>query len=114
MNQFVAPTSFITETSRRRAKIAMRIVFKMSTPAETMSTRAMIRSTSCRMSTVVWISWIVATGAIAAKTPEYWPNVDTTTVARPGWTGVQRIEDGVVEGFRMNHSWTGRRVLASM
>ena len=32
MNQFVAPTSFITDTSRRRAKMAMRMVFKMSTP----------------------------------------------------------------------------------
>ena len=40
MNQFVAPTSFMTDTSRRRAKIAMRIVLRMSTPAETMSTRA--------------------------------------------------------------------------
>ena len=31
MNQLVAPTSFITETSRRRAKIAMRIVLRIST-----------------------------------------------------------------------------------
>ena len=34
MNQFVAPTSFITPTSRRREKIASLIVFKMSTAAE--------------------------------------------------------------------------------
>ena len=34
MNQLVAPTSFITETSRRRAKMAMRMVFKMSTAAD--------------------------------------------------------------------------------
>ena len=31
MNQLVAPTSFMTETSRRRAKMAIRMVFKMST-----------------------------------------------------------------------------------
>ena len=30
MNQSVAPTSFITSISRRRAKIAVRIVFQMS------------------------------------------------------------------------------------
>ena len=29
-NQFVAPTSFITSTSRRREKIDRRIVFEMS------------------------------------------------------------------------------------
>ena len=40
MNQFVAPTSFITETSRRRAKMAMRMVFKMSTAADSSSTSA--------------------------------------------------------------------------
>ena len=33
MNQLVAPTSFITSTSRRRAKIAMRIVLRMSSDA---------------------------------------------------------------------------------
>ena len=31
MNQFVAPTSFITSISRRRANMAMRIVFRIST-----------------------------------------------------------------------------------
>ena len=31
MNQLVAPTSFMTDTSRRRAKMAIRIVFKIST-----------------------------------------------------------------------------------
>ena len=30
MNQFVAPTSFITSISRRRANIAVRIVFQIS------------------------------------------------------------------------------------
>ncbi|MEZ5251328.1 MAG: hypothetical protein R2713_19550 [Ilumatobacteraceae bacterium] len=39
MNQFVAPTSFITSISRRRANIAVRIVFQMSSTAENSSTR---------------------------------------------------------------------------
>ncbi len=38
MNQFVAPTSFITSISRRRANIAVRIVFQISTTATTSST----------------------------------------------------------------------------
>jgi hypothetical protein len=41
MNQFVAPTSFITATSRRRAKIAMRMVLRISSAAESSSTPAM-------------------------------------------------------------------------
>ena len=32
MNQSVAPTSFITSISRRRANIAVRIVFQISRP----------------------------------------------------------------------------------
>ena len=37
-NQFVAPTSFITSTSRRRAKIDRRIVFAIRSTAEIAST----------------------------------------------------------------------------
>ena len=37
MNQSVAPTSFITSISRRRANIAVRIVFQMSSPDENIS-----------------------------------------------------------------------------
>jgi hypothetical protein len=68
----------------------MRIVLRMSTPAEIMSTRAIASSTPWRMLTVVWISWIVDSGAIAAKTAEYWLAVLVTTEARPGWIGVHR------------------------
>ena len=39
MNQLVAPTSFITSTSRRRAKIESRIVFPMSRIEATRRTR---------------------------------------------------------------------------
>ena len=49
MNQLVAPTSFITDTSRRRAKMAMRMVFRMSTAAEISSTTATTMKTHWRM-----------------------------------------------------------------
>ena len=45
MNQFVAPTSFITSISRRRANIAMRIVLRMSRPAAANRNRAVPRMT---------------------------------------------------------------------
>ena len=48
MNQLVAPTSFMTDTSRRRAKMAMRIVFRISTAADTISTMAIARNTHLR------------------------------------------------------------------
>ena len=47
MNQLVAPTSFITATSRRRAKIAIRMVLRISTEADARSTRAITRMPSC-------------------------------------------------------------------
>ena len=43
MNQLVAPTSFITSISRRRANIAVRIVFQISSTAAT--SRAIDRMT---------------------------------------------------------------------
>ena len=48
MNQLVAPTSFITDTSRRRAKMAMRIVLRISTAAEMISTMATARKAHLR------------------------------------------------------------------
>ena len=44
-NQFVAPTSFITSISRRRAKIERRIVFATSRVEETSSTMNAISTT---------------------------------------------------------------------
>ena len=44
MNQFVAPTSFMTDTSLRRAKIAIRIVLRIKTVAENNSTSANART----------------------------------------------------------------------
>ncbi len=47
MNQFVAPTSFMTATSRLLAKIARRIVFKMRTVADSSRTKASTKRTHC-------------------------------------------------------------------
>ena len=46
MNQFEAPTSFITSISRRRAKIESRIVFAISSVEATTSRTTAIRKTS--------------------------------------------------------------------
>ena len=45
-NQFVAPTSFITSISRRRAKIESRIVFAISSVEATRSRITAMRKTS--------------------------------------------------------------------
>jgi hypothetical protein len=45
-NQLVAPTSFITSTSRRRAKIERRMVLPISSTAAIASTTPMPSSTS--------------------------------------------------------------------
>ena len=46
MNQFVAPTSFITSISRRRAKIESRMVFAISSVAAITSRITAMRKTS--------------------------------------------------------------------
>src|SRR5437660_2231584 len=46
MNQLVAPTSFMTATSRRRAKIAMRMALRMSTAAAASKIRATLKRTA--------------------------------------------------------------------
>ena len=45
MNQFVAPTSFITSISRRRANIAVRMVFQIRPMATASNTSDMMRVT---------------------------------------------------------------------
>ena len=54
-NQFVAPTSFITSISRRRAKIDSRIVFAIrsvdAVTSRTIATRKTIQITSATVST---------------------------------------------------------------
>ena len=56
MNQFVAPTSFITSISRRRANIATRIVLRMSRAAAT--SRSTGGERGSRTPILLNVSWI--------------------------------------------------------
>ena len=48
MNQLVAPTSFITSISRRRANMAVRMVFQIRMSEPSRSASATARNTHCR------------------------------------------------------------------
>jgi hypothetical protein len=98
MNQFVAPTSFITDTSRRRAKMAMRMVLRISTAADTKSTSATRRNTHWRISMTCCSVRIWVSGALTTKTPACPWNSRITAVASCGWTGVHRHDVGVSFG----------------
>src|SRR5580658_7771006 len=74
MNQLVAPTSFMTDTSRRRAKMARRMVLMMSTEADNNKITASTKKTSCRMRLTVWMLWMVLVGTATLFTPGYLPN----------------------------------------
>ena len=69
MNQLVAPTSFITETSRLRAKMAMRMVFRMSTDADNRSTTATDRKTHWRIRITLCMVLICWPGYLTEATP---------------------------------------------
>ena len=90
MNQLVAPTSFITDTSRRRAKMAMRMVFRMRTAAETMSTMAMARQTHFETLITVSSLWMVCWGSVTDSTPAVPLKVWTTWAASVSATGVHQ------------------------
>ena len=76
MNQLVAPTSFITDTSRRRAKMAMRMVLRMSTDADSSRTTATDRKTHWRMWITFCMVLICWPGYLTLMTPglpvNYW------------------------------------------
>ena len=58
MNQLVAPTNFMTDTSRRRAKMAMRIELRMRTAAEMIKMTATLKKTHLKTlitDSSVWI-----------------------------------------------------------
>ena len=73
MNQFVAPTSFITSISRRRAKIDRRIVFAISSvdavTSRTTATRKTIQITSAIVSTRFAVLLPQRTSLRARSTP---------------------------------------------
>src|ERR1035441_1242946 len=97
MNQLVAPTSFITETSRRREKIAIRIVLRIRTVAESKRTSARERKTICRIRMARFISRICCSGAVTVYTPGWWMNVDCTVKASDGTVGTQLNFVGISE-----------------
>ena len=90
MNQLVAPTSFITETSRRRAKMAMRMVFRIRTAAETIRTMAMARQTHFETLITVSSLWMVCCGSVTERTPAVPVKVCTTWAASASATGVHQ------------------------
>src|SRR5471030_1861555 len=99
MNQFVAPTSFITETSRRRAKMAMRMELRMRTAADTISTTAMPRQTHFETLITfssVWICWV---GAVTVSTPGAPFSVLMTWLASASTTGVHQYEVGIADSL---------------
>ena len=57
MNQFVAPTSFITSISRRRANIATRIVLTMSRPAASRRRPEAMRNRTPILLNVSWMAF---------------------------------------------------------
>ena len=95
MNQFVAPTNFITDTSRRRAKMAMRMEFKIRTAADTMSTTAMPRSTHFKTLITFSSVWICWSGAVTVSTPGVPLKVWMTWLASLSATGVHQNEVGI-------------------
>ncbi len=64
MNQLVAPTSFMTSISRRRANIAMRIVLRMSSRAAPSSTAATKKMAIDTMRDRSWTCWTVSKAKI--------------------------------------------------
>ncbi len=71
MNQLVAPTSFITETSRRRAKMAMRMVLRISTEADSRRTTATVRKTHCSTRITLCMVLICWPGYLTSYTPGF-------------------------------------------
>ena len=90
MNQLVAPTNFITETSRRRAKMAMRMVLRIRTAAEVIRTMAMARQTHFETLINVSSLWMVCCGSVTERTPAVPLKVRTTWAASDSATGVHQ------------------------
>src|SRR5579862_1838247 len=96
MNQFVAPTSFITATSRLLAKIASLIVFKISTVAERSSTKASTKNTHWDTCTNVSRFFMYWAGDVTAFTFGWSWNCWIIAGASLGLSSTHRYDDGVV------------------
>src|ERR1700691_2958058 len=96
MNQLVAPTSFITDTSRRRAKMASRMVLMMSTDADNNKMTASTKNTNCKILLTVWMLWMVLVGTATLFTPGYRPNCRAMARASLGLSSWIRRDAGMV------------------
>ena len=78
MNQFVAPTSFMTSISRRRAKIESRIVFAISSVAAITSRITATRKTSEMTFAIVRTRFVML---LSHLTPPAFPRPPVSAVA---------------------------------
>ena len=106
MNQLVAPTSFMTSISRRRANIAMRIVFRISRPAAPSRNTATSSMPTVRLDESCWTRRIVSVADATCFTPGLvsycWLRaVTVSTSLLTGTTPVRRRQD--VGGNRVDH-----------
>ena len=112
MNQSVAPTSFMTSTSRRRAYIERRIVFATSRieasasrtarpPIVSFTTRVAVRILSV-LSRRSLTSSIAESATVRAPEGETGASASRTSTMLSGWSGVTRKESG--SGLRPSSS----------
>ncbi len=69
MNQLVAPTSFMTSISRRRANMAMRMVLKIRITATTSRTVAAMATTRLTAAVSASMVLIVSAAVTTSRTP---------------------------------------------
>ena len=69
MNQLVAPTSFITDTSRRRAKMAMRMVLRISTRRRQQEHHGHGQEDPLQHADHLCMVWICWPGDVTSNTP---------------------------------------------
>ena len=101
MNQLVAPTSFITSISRRRANMAMRIVLRINRPAAPRRKAAMTKMPTVRRLDSCWMSLMVSEANTTLSTPDLSENCDpSASTARTSLsTGSTRNDGGQVLGL---------------
>ena len=118
MNQLVAPTSFITSISRRRANIAVRIVFQISRIDGEQQHRRRSRTCARRRTLCSLrrrVDLIGGKGDLVAPRagPERRRGCSATAGSGVLSTGSTAKYDGIVVGVEMNFSDSGRRRTAS-
>ena len=100
MNQLVAPTSFITSISRRRANIAIRMVLRMSRPAANSRKPATTKMPTVNVLERSWMSRIVFEARMTSFTPARSRKVlaSDSTLSASLFTGSTRYDGRQVLG----------------